>query len=254
MLGAAVDLYRQTKKKHDLLYNLYVMRPIAAVVTVVVAKTPTTPNQISVLNLFLFLAAAAMLVAMPTWTGGVWAIVVLEVSYCFDCVDGMLARYKKLASKTGHLFDFFIDELKAVLLVACLGVRLWRTGGFGADATAWEPGDARFLLAAVAGTVVVASAISLTNFVRRPELSGKETGVEAHYETVEQTAPKSLVGKLAGLVTTLLRFLNHYPAHIYVFALLGRFEIYFWLYIALNLLYLARGWLGILIRFGVRGG
>ncbi len=254
MLGAAVDLYRQTRKKHDLVYNLYVMRPIAAVVTVGVAKTPATPNQITILNLIVFLVAVALLIAMPTYEGGLIGVAVLEASYCLDCVDGMLARYKKIASKTGHLFDFFTDELKAVLLVATLGVRLWRTGGVGFDATSWQPGDARFLLATVAGAVIVASAISLTNFVRRPELSGKETTVEAHYETVDAPKPKSAAGKLAELVTTFLRFLNHYPSHIYVFAILGRFEAYFWLYIALNLLYLARGWLGIVIRFGVRGG
>ena len=254
MLGAAVDLYRQTRKKHDLVFNLYVMRPIAAVVTVGVAKTRATPNQITILNLIVFLVAAALLIAVPTYAGGLVGIAVLEASYCLDCVDGMLARYKKIASKTGHLFDFFTDELKAVVLVATLGVRLWRTGGFGLDAAAWQPGDARFLLAAVAGTAAVASAISLTNFVRRPELSGKETTVEAHYETVEAPKRKSAAGKVAELVTTFLRFLNHYPSHIYVFAVLGRFEAYFWLYIALNLLYLARGWLGILIRFGVRGG
>src|SRR5207237_9984152 len=133
-------------------------------------------------------------------------------------------------SKEGHLFDFFIDEGKAVMLVSAMGLRLWRTGGYGIDAKEWQAGDARFLVATIAGAVIVASAISLTNFVRRPELSGKETGVDAHYETVDQTKPKSLVGKLAALVTDFLRFLNHYPAHIYVFAIVNRFEAYFWLY------------------------
>jgi hypothetical protein len=250
MIGAAVDLYRQTKKKNDLLYNLYVMRPIAALVTVVVAKTSATPNQITLLNMFVFVVSIAMLIAIPTYEGGIYAAIVLEVSYCFDCVDGMLARYKKIASKEGHLFDFFIDEGKAVMLVSAMGIRLWRMGGRGIDLAEWQAGDARFLLATIAGAVIVASAISLTNFVRRPELSGKETGVDAHYETVEQVKPKSIVGRIASLVTDFLRFLNHYPAHIYVFAIVNRFEAYFWLYIALNLLYLARGWLGLLLRFG----
>src|SRR5437762_2365609 len=122
MLGAAIDVYRSTRKKHDQLFNAYVMRPIAAAVVVVAAKTPVTPNQLTLLNLFIFLGAAAVFVAMPTFTGGVAAVVVLEVSYLFDCADGMLARHKALASKTGHLFDFFTDELKAALLAACLGI------------------------------------------------------------------------------------------------------------------------------------
>jgi hypothetical protein len=156
----------------------------------------------------------------------------------------MLARYKKLASKAGHAFDFFTDELKAVLLVGALAVRAWRTGGYGFDGRLWDAGDFRFLLAGVAGVTVIASAISLTNFVRSPALSGREATVEAYYETVEQ---KRSVGSL---VATFLRFLNHYPSHIWLWALAGRLDAYLWLWIALNALYLARGWLGLVLRFG----
>lgn len=250
MIGTAVEIYRATRKKHDLLFNLYFMRPIAAVVVAVLAKTPITPNQVTLLNLFIFIVAAALFIALPTLTGGLIAVVVLESSYCLDCVDGMLARHKKIASKEGHLFDFFTDEMKAVLLAACLPIRFWRSGGLGIDGQLWPEGTPGFLLAGIAGAFVIASATSLTNFVRRPELSGKATTVEAHYETVEQTKPKSLVGKLAGLVTTFLRFLNHYPSHLWIFALVGRLDVFFWIYLAINTLYLGRGWLGILLRFG----
>src|SRR6266403_1468852 len=108
MLGKGWQIYNDTRKKHDLVFNVYLMRPIAA-----------------------------LLVALLTPSGGIIAIAVLEASYCLDCVDGMLARHKKIASKEGHLFDFFTDELKALLLAALLGVRLWRTGGLGLDAQMW---------------------------------------------------------------------------------------------------------------------
>ena len=49
---------------------------------------------------------------------------------------------------------------------------------------------------------------------------------------------------------TFLRFLNHYPSHLWIFAALGRLDIFFWVYAANNLLYLARGWLGLVLRFG----
>jgi hypothetical protein len=244
MLTTAARVYRETRKKNDQLFNMYAMRPLAAVVVAAVYRTPVTPNQVTLLNLAVFLVAAALFVALPTWTGGLVAVGVLELSYCLDCADGMLARYKKLASKAGHLLDFFTDELKAVLLVGSLAVRAWRTGGYGFDGHLWEPGDARFLLVGIAGVTVVASALSLTNFVRSPEVSGRATTVEAHYETVEQ---KRGVG---ALVTTFLRFLNHYPSHIWIWALAGRLELYLGLWIALNALYLARGWLGLLLRFG----
>ncbi len=250
MFGSAIEIYRATRKKHDLLFNVYFMRPIAAFVVGIFAKTPITPNQVTLLNLALFVLATALFVALPDFRGGLVAVLVLEASYCLDCVDGMLARHKKIASKEGHLFDFFTDEIKAVLLSAALPIRFWRTGALGLDGTEWPAGTPGFLFAATAGAIVLASATSLTNFVRRPEISGRESQVEAHYETVANEKPKSLVGRVGALVTTFLRFLNHYPSHIWLFALLGRLDVMFWIYIAINFLYLGRGWLGIVLRFG----
>jgi phosphatidylglycerophosphate synthase len=252
MVRTAARVYRETRKKHDQVFNTYVMRPVAAVVVAVVAPSNVTPNQLTLLNLALFVVSAALLVGLPTWSGGLVAVLVLEVSYCFDCADGMLARFKKLASKTGHLFDFFTDELKAVLLVAALAVRSWRQGGLGIDARVWAPGDERFLLAGIVGVLVVASAISLTNFVRRPELSGRETTVEAFYEA--NALPAAGGGaRMASLVATFLKWLNHYPSHIWLWALAGRMDAYLWLYVGLNALYLGRGWLGLALRFGRAG-
>ncbi len=244
MLTTAARVYRETRKKNDQLFNVYVMRPVASLFVAAVAPTSVTPNQVTLLNLAIFIVSAVLLVACPTWRGGLVAVAVLEVSYCLDCADGMLARYKKLASKAGHLFDFFTDEMKAVLLAGALALRAWRAGGLGADGRMWAAGDERFLMAGMAAVAVVASAISLTNFVRSPEVSGRETTVEAFYETVEK---KRSVGALA---TTFLRFLNHYPSHLWLWALAGRLDAYFWLWGALNGLYLARGWLGVVVKFG----
>jgi hypothetical protein len=248
--ASPVGIYRATRKKHDQLFNTYVMRPLAAGVVAAIAPTSVTPNQVTLLNLAVFVAAAVMLVAFPSYEGGLAAVAVLEASYCLDCADGMLARHKGLASKAGHLFDFFTDELKAVLLVAALAVRSWRAGGVGLGAT-WPPGDPRFLLGGVAGVVAVGSAISLTNFVRNPVLSGKDTTVEAYYEAAGPAkAGGSIVRRCFSLFGTFLRFLNHYPSHIWIWALAGRMDAYFWLYVALNGAYLARGWLGLTVRFG----
>jgi hypothetical protein len=244
MLSTARRVYGETRKKNDQLFNVYVMRPLAAAVVAAIHRTPVTPNQVTLLNLAVFLVAAAALIAWPTMWGGVAAVAILELSYCLDCADGMLARFKKLASKAGHAFDFFTDELKAVLLVGALAVRGWRAGGYGFDARTWEAGDVRFLLAGVAGVTIIASAISLTNFVRSPEVSGREATVEAYYETVEKKRGPG------ALVTTFLRFLNHYPSHIWLWALAGRLDAYMWIWIGLNALYVARGWLGLLVRFG----
>jgi phosphatidylglycerophosphate synthase len=250
MLGSAARIYRETRKKHDQVFNLYVMRPLASVVVAAIAPSRVTPNQVTLLNLAVFVVAAAVLVAWPSYAGGLAGVAVLELSYCLDCVDGMLARHKSLASKEGHLFDFFTDEVKAILLVAALAVRAWRAGGIGVDGVLWGAGDARFLLGGIAGLTVVASALSLTSFVRRPELSGRATTVEAHYETVAEAKPARPIARAAGLFATFLKFLNHYPSHIWIWAAVGHLELYLWLWTALNAVYLARGWLGLILRFG----
>ncbi len=250
MLATVKAIYLATRKKHDQLFNTYFMRPLAAGIVAVLAPTPITPNQVTLLNLGIFVVAAGLFVGLPGYVGGIVGAAVLELSYLLDCTDGMLARHKKIASKEGHLFDFFTDESKAVLLAGALAMRLHRGGGLGIDLTMWPAGTPAFLYAGIAGAVIMASAISLTNFVRRPEISGKEVTVEAFYETAVTGQKRSLVGRIAELAFTFLRFLNHYPSHIWIFALAGRLDVFFWIYVAINLLYLARGWLGLVLRFG----
>jgi phosphatidylglycerophosphate synthase len=248
MVSEGWNIYLATRKKNDQLFNRYFMRPIAGFTVAILARTPITPNQVTILNLVIFVIAAVLLVALPTWQGGLIAVGVLELSYLFDCCDGMLARHKKIASKEGHLFDFFTDEIKALLLVGALGLRGWATSGLGPHL---QPIPREwFLFATIAGIVIVASATSLTNFVRRPELTGKETPVEAHYETVQKESAVSLPRRVAGLAKMFLQFLNHYPSHIWLFAAFGRLELFFWIYALNNLLYLGQGWLGLLLRFG----
>jgi phosphatidylglycerophosphate synthase len=249
MLAEAKAIYLATRKKHDQLFNTYFMRPIAGLVVALAARTPVTPNQLTLLSVSLFAVAAAVLVGVADPRGALLGVAIVELSYLFDCSDGMLARHQQRASKQGHLFDFFTDEIKAVMLVGALGLRLWRTGGYGLDGTLWPTGSPWFLIAGLVGVAVMGSATSLTNFVRRPEISGREQSVEAYYETVAAGEAGGLA-KLAGLVATFLRFLNHYPSHLWAFALVGRLDVFFWIYTAINALYLGRGWLGLALRFG----
>ncbi len=86
-------------------------------------------------------------------------------------------------------------------------------------------------MAGIVAVGVVASAISLTNFVRRPELSGKEGSVEAYYETVPQgDQERTPIQTAAWAIFTFLRFINHYPSHLWLLALVGRLDLFFWLY------------------------
>ncbi|MEM9693795.1 MAG: CDP-alcohol phosphatidyltransferase family protein [Myxococcota bacterium] len=219
---------------------------MAAPLVVGFAYLRCTPSQVTLLSLAFFLAAAGVWAGWPTFLGGLVGVILAEISYLLDCADGMLARHTDAASVEGHLFDFFADGLKACLLVASLGVFLWRKGGHGVDLSRWDGGDPRFLLGALLGVVVVSFAVSTTSFLRRPEIAKRATPVEAHHEQTSRP------GGVAGGAVAFLQFLNHYPSHFWCFALLERLDMFFWLYILINLLALGRNGVALVRRFAGR--
>jgi len=225
-------VYRKTRKIPDLFWNLYVCRPVAAVLVDLLKDTRITPNQITLSAVAVAMASAAMLIAWPGYVGLVSAIVVYELSYVLDCVDGMLARWRGIQSTPGHLLDFLMDEIKAFAMLGAVAVRLFE-----------ERRDPRFLLLGIGGLVALASGIALTTFLRRPEIAGAPSS--------GALAPsRSLVRRAVGLAERLAKFLIHYPSYILYAAVAGKIEYYFFPYIAVNVLYAMRAFAGVALRFG----
>ncbi len=236
---SAAEVYRKTRKVPDLFWNAYVCRPIAAVLVNAVQGTRITPNQITISAVFVALLAVALLLALPGHAGLIAAVVVFELSYVLDCADGMLARWRGTASPVGHLLDFLMDELKAFLLLAAVAVRLYL-----------EQRDVRCLLLGLFGLVALASGIALTTFMRRPEVVGEVSPGAANAASVASGGSKSLVRRVIGLIESGAKFLIHYPSYLLYVALVGRIELYFLPYIAVNALYAARAFAGVAWRFG----
>jgi hypothetical protein len=188
-----------------------------------------------------FAAAAAMLIGLPGHQGLVLSIVVIELSYVLDCVDGQLARLRGTSTPVGAHLDFLMDELKAFLLVSATGVRLWLEQ----DRTTW-------LLEGLAGTVVVASAISLTTFVRRPEYTGgsRPSGAGDYGDGFAPAAPPRR-GPLQ-LLEALGKFLIHYPSYLVYVAIFDRLDLFLHVYLAINAAHAARSLLAITLKLGRR--
>lgn len=231
----AREVYQKTRKVPDLFWNAYVCRPLAAVLVARLASTRVTPDQITLAAVGLALAAAVVLVAVPGHVGLVLGVLVFELSYVLDCVDGMLARWRGTASAAGHLLDFLMDELKAFLILVAVSVRLYL-----------ERQTPEFLIYGLVGLLALASGVALTTFVRRPEVAGPERA----------TNPTARRGGVLGLVEAAAKFVIHYPSYILYAALLGRIELYFYPYIVVNALYAARTFAQVALRFsrfGPRG-
>jgi phosphatidylglycerophosphate synthase len=93
--------------------DLVLYRPLAFLVTKVVAPTSITPNQISVASLFFGLLAGWLL-----WVGSTEAALLAAASYfvcnVLDCADGQLARLRGKPSPFGYIVDGSIDYLASI--------------------------------------------------------------------------------------------------------------------------------------------
>jgi phosphatidylglycerophosphate synthase len=226
----AREVYQKTKKVPDLFWNRYVCRPIAAVLVSAIRDTKLTPNQVTLASFVVGIASAGLLIALPGHIGLIVAVLVYQASYVLDCADGMLARWRGIASPAGHLLDFLMDELKAFAILAAAAVRLHL-----------EHPEQPFLLVGIAGLLVLASGIALTSFLRHPAIAPPaSTGVPS----------QSLLARLVRLIEAGAKFLIHYPSYLLYVALSGHLELYLYPYVAVNALYAARAWLGVALRFG----
>jgi len=243
MFGQVAEVYRRTRKPKDILWNRFVARPLAAVLLVPLRATPITPNQITLLTLVVFAAGAALMALAAGWRNLIIAAAVIELSYVLDCADGQLARLKGTSSPVGAHLDFLMDELKAFLLIAAVGIRLWL-----ASARTW------WLVEALLGLVIVASAISLTTFLRRPEYAAATgakvtTGAGDYGAGFEPAAPAGGLSPMRAL-EALGKLVIHYPSYILFVALADRIDLFLHAYVLMNGAYAARSLLGITLRLG----
>lgn len=238
MWSEVAAIYRASKKKRDInWFTEHICRPPAALVVYALRGTRVTPNQLTFASLALAAVAGAMFALGPGYAWGVAAVVVFEISFVLDCADGQLARLRGRSSVLGHLLDFLMDEIKAMLIFACITIRQWREGG----------GDELYLVCGLGGLFALASALSLTAFTRRPEYGAK--GPTAEGQPAEIARRRGL-GALLTLVEHAARSVVHYPQYIWLVALIGRFDLYFWAYGAVTVLYLGRTFLAVVWRLG----
>ncbi len=92
----------------------YLNRRLSVPIAAVLARTPATPNQVSLLALVIAVAAAALL-ARGTH---IEAAVLIQASSVVDGVDGDLARAKSLATRFGGVFDAVLDRYADAAIVA----------------------------------------------------------------------------------------------------------------------------------------
>ncbi len=238
MLSEVAQIYRSSKKKVDInWWTEWVCRPPAAVLVYLLKNTRVSPNQITFLSLVVAAISGAILVFLPGHAWLIVAAVVYEFSFVLDCVDGQLARIRGTPSVLGHLLDFLMDEIKALLILGCVTVRLYQSSL-----------DELFLFAGLGATFALASGLMLTSFIRRPEYGGAQPTADGQPAVLQKR--RGPVGTVLNVLEHTARLIVHYPSYIWLCAAFNRIDVYFWAYGSVNVLYLGRTFLGILIRLG----
>jgi len=96
-------------------FNTYYRYPVALWIVKALVRTPITPNQVSLIQPALA-ATSGYLISSGEPSKMLLAVALFELRSILDCVDGSLARAKKMSSPNGHAIDAMADWLGVVFL------------------------------------------------------------------------------------------------------------------------------------------
>jgi phosphatidylglycerophosphate synthase len=97
------------------LVDRYLHRPLAKPLVLLLARTPITPNQVTLISGLAGVAAGVAVVAAIHHRGFLLAgAALLFASVVLDCCDGQLARLRGISSTTGAILDGMADYVVGV--------------------------------------------------------------------------------------------------------------------------------------------
>lgn len=108
---------------YDGLVSRHVNRRVSRPIARLLARTPVTPNQVTVFSLGITTGAFAAFAAGYPVAGGLLA----QTGSIIDGVDGDLARFAKRGSRFGSFFDAVVDRYADALVL--LGLTIWAASG-----------------------------------------------------------------------------------------------------------------------------
>jgi phosphatidylglycerophosphate synthase len=127
--------------------NHYLYHPLAWQLAKVLARTPITPNMVSVAG-GLCVVAAGVAYAQPWYPASALLGLLLHMTWhVVDGADGDLARMTGRSSPIGEMVDGLCDYTSHIVLYFILGWLLWRDDGNIAWWLMWAAGISHFVQA-----------------------------------------------------------------------------------------------------------
>lgn len=120
-------LKKATENRYSTVAARFLMRPLSIRITWVLLKTEITPIQVTLLGSALGILAA-LLFTYNQYALSIAAAILLYLSSVLDCVDGEIARARKLESRTGALLDYTLDKPVHIFNYSAITYALFTAG------------------------------------------------------------------------------------------------------------------------------
>ena len=124
-IRSTYDTRKQTIDREFHYWAYIAIRPLSFYVTVPFIRLGLSATAVTLLGaLILFLGLLAIAISSNSFGLLVAGVVLVNIWYLFDFVDGNIARYNKEASKFGGFLDSLIGHFYHTLLPVCVGFAL----------------------------------------------------------------------------------------------------------------------------------
>jgi len=115
--------YKKSLKMTEIeeFFDLFFYRPLAFLLVKIVYRTNATPNQLTIIAIFIGLASGCVYASgLPN--ASLYGAILFMLYNVVDCSDGMLARLKKNGTHAGKIIDGIADYLATAAVFIGLGI------------------------------------------------------------------------------------------------------------------------------------
>ena len=110
-----------TKTRDDEWWSSFVTAPLAIMASYGAVEVPwITPNRITTAS-FLVAVAATLAILVGGGASFIVAAILINLSHLLDCMDGQIARYRKVSSPVGSYYDRITDHVQVTLWFGAAG-------------------------------------------------------------------------------------------------------------------------------------
>ena len=120
MTGKLTQLWA-TKTRDDEWWSSFVTSPLAIAANYVALAVPwITPNRITASS-FLVAVVATIGIVIGEARSFIAAAILIHLSHILDCMDGQMARYRKMSSSVGSYYDRLTDQVQVAMWFGAVG-------------------------------------------------------------------------------------------------------------------------------------